>query len=601
MVSADQLADMLWHPFLSQIQTGDPVFFCFHKEMISDIFREFSIPADHPADIVNAAARSLISIDGEDVEIDPKTFELTSSGFSLAIILACQQILVVEEMVREPRGFSEHAYFPRLRAKISEDLPQRSLNPFSFEDFEQIWRQLAKEIRSIKGSEERSVTFTFGIETGINKARSFPLSQALLSHDDLFTIVRKIGFKRAKEMTHEHLWKSLRQERFILQRRAQRLLALPNLRDRVIEQLKSFLRTVDPKKFTALPSEIVSGEPYNLGFFKEPLDWQNEEYRVFLSSKASAQRILDESQIAKELDDILRRKGFIILPSDQIGDIWVKRRQLDAIEPGSVFLIVGSPIEIKRAVGIIRTIWPTFPEGQREQYNLGGRTQEVVTEALWPISMPDPLWIYDGSLSKDRRAFSQNSHEWIGGVCVDNRSQRYLKQYLPEKIRFGSVEFSLLEARRVNGRLIGIENVLSHLDEIAGRAPLELEFPNGATAKLAVAGPSHEDQDRMGLQMLESGRLSPVLDRIQSGAMVLTGFELPKGAIKPFSRIQVAFLLDGVSKKGSQPLDPNQMSEIEMKIRGAYAPLEVRNYLIQALRIRPQLDPEILEKLEILI
>ena len=193
MIETPKIIELLWKPFIEEVKTGNPVYFCFHSEYLNKIFGQYGAAVSDPCQVIMDAANEFLVVENTDVYVEPEALRPIAQGFSAAIILVAQQILAAEEMVKDETGFSENAYFPRLRAMISPDLPEISMNPFSFDDFERIWRRFAKEIMSIEGSTQASVTFQFGVEEGVNKARYFPLSQALLSREDLLLLTHRIG------------------------------------------------------------------------------------------------------------------------------------------------------------------------------------------------------------------------------------------------------------------------------------------------------------------------------------------------------------------------------------------------------------------------
>ena len=75
-------------------------------------------------------------------------------------------------MINESGGFTDDAYFPKLRKIISPDLKPLSLNPFSNNEFEHLWRTFEKEIKSIDGyTDGVTITFSFDFPKGKNKNR----------------------------------------------------------------------------------------------------------------------------------------------------------------------------------------------------------------------------------------------------------------------------------------------------------------------------------------------------------------------------------------------------------------------------------------------
>lgn len=181
MNDVSRLVDCLWSLFADEISSGEPVFFCFSQDALVEPFRNFRIEGGSPLEIVCAAARSCYEIDEDHAVLMPGALTAGVNGRSAAIVLVCQQVLAVEEMVNEGGRFSENAYFPRLRALMAKDLPALRMNPFEFDQFEVIWRTFAREIDRTAGATDATITFEFDTYSGVNKARLFPISQALLS------------------------------------------------------------------------------------------------------------------------------------------------------------------------------------------------------------------------------------------------------------------------------------------------------------------------------------------------------------------------------------------------------------------------------------
>ena len=117
----------------------------------------------------------MLCLDKVKATLTPLALEKQKNKFSCAIVLAAQQILVVEEMTTEKtKKFTHDAYFPRYREKINfirrEGLKHN--NPIETHDFYKLWSTLRDEILSISGADTSSVTFKPGNGTK-NRTRNF--------------------------------------------------------------------------------------------------------------------------------------------------------------------------------------------------------------------------------------------------------------------------------------------------------------------------------------------------------------------------------------------------------------------------------------------
>lgn len=370
MADIDKLILTLWSPFITEIGSGGPIYFCFHRDFLNNLFTENDISVEDPIKFINECASSFFIIDETDVLLKGNALVRRECGFSPAILFICQQILAAEEMVRDPNGFSEHAYFPRLRKMISDYLPELTKNPFSFDDFESIWLKIAEEIRSVKGNKKSTITFRFGEEHGVNKARSFPLSQALLNREDLLLLIGRIGKEKLLKEKVENIWSLLRSERKILRRRAQAILSLPFLKDRIVEQTLSFARKIDLSQYN-LSREIIpeNSQDIELKIFKNSIDWISEEFDFLMTKKDAHEPIEDNILIKNILMQLIEQSSFLILPPNDFGDAWIKNNKEYLIEPQETFLILGNYQGFLRAVKIISSLIPGFSESNGTKFS----------------------------------------------------------------------------------------------------------------------------------------------------------------------------------------------------------------------------------------
>ena len=288
---SEALIQCLWNIFLPEIISGEPVRFCFSYDLLQKHFTKSGLTDKQPADHVGAVARNCFSVFGNRAFLSGEALEETSVGFSKAIILVCQQIIAVEEMISDGAQYSENAYFPRLRKSMDERLPSWSANPFSFDEFEGIWKAFAREVWKINGSSHETITFEFDAYAGANKARQFPLSQALFSIGDLSGLATYCRLDRLRSISADEVWSEIRRERQRLGRRAQRLINSGFLRERLIEQVRKFADRRSVPQVS--PSGTMSTTIRDLDLFisLDTIDGEGEEYFAFLVSRNSGIRI----------------------------------------------------------------------------------------------------------------------------------------------------------------------------------------------------------------------------------------------------------------------------------------------------------------------
>ncbi len=201
-------AKLFWEYFTPQFELSNPVYLTFDTGLIRKLYsKDFpEVPLENKKidAYFNAAHAKLLCLEKVKATLTPLALEKNiiledkKNKFSCAIVLAAQQILVVEEMTKEEtKKFTHDAYFPRYREKLNfvrrEGLKHN--NPIESLDFYKIWSILRDEILSIPGANNYSVTFKEGNGTK-NKTRNFPISQALFSQDDLQKLYEKVPDKQ---------------------------------------------------------------------------------------------------------------------------------------------------------------------------------------------------------------------------------------------------------------------------------------------------------------------------------------------------------------------------------------------------------------------
>lgn len=597
MTDTAKLILALWEPFIEEVKTGDPVFFCFYREWLVSALSEIGISTDDPTKIINDAANRFFIVSSDEVIVRPQALAPIEGGFSAAIILVCQQVLAVEEMVRQQSGYTENAYFPRLRRMISPKLEELSLNPFSFDEFEGIWRTLAKEIRSIHGSSDASITFRFGVEQGANKARSFPLSQALLSREDLYLLVRRIGVNRLKAADSQGRWALIRSERTQLRRRAQRLLSLHFLRDRIVEQVKGFVEKLDPSKLHFVEVQSQTAEKFEMRFYKDSVDWFTDEFRAYLLN-GKGERLDDEASIRRELSQNLTQKGYFVLPCSELGDSWIKTNADLEIKAGDTFLIIGRKAEFPRAWTIISSLVRSLTSATSESLESKFSDNIVIHEIKWPKSIPGAIKVRNGGISGGATESAVNRAEWLGGLAVNQGREKFLKDYLPISVQFGSEAIPISSVIRINDKYLSFSAFQQSLRTLDANQSYTFSFPNDRRARLSIAVSRGDPNDRMGYLVEDSGSMAPSLDRITEEDDAIVGFEIPDSFATRTLEPEICgqILVDLKSQKGRK-LSDQEVEFVRSSITDSKIPNEVKFVIDRMLSTHATLSNEVLAKI----
>ena len=242
MNTNELIIKLLWSEYIDLIQRGIPVYFTFTSSGVESLLNANEIIFDDAHEYINECARDYLDVIGEHVYLKPSALSPNKSGFSAAILIICQQVLVVEEMVNGDI-YSENAYFPHLRKNISNELGMFSQNPFLYQEFESIWKTLSREIYLINQSHS-CVTFNFNDVKGMNKARRFPLSQALLTKEDAVRLIDAIGQSVLMEENEEYVFRNIVANRSLLSNRGKNLTKHPWTRHALVNQLRSLAKNV---------------------------------------------------------------------------------------------------------------------------------------------------------------------------------------------------------------------------------------------------------------------------------------------------------------------------------------------------------------------
>jgi hypothetical protein len=571
----------LWGLFIDEIATGSPVFFCFSQESLRGHLPPSAEHGDSPLELICDAARGCFSIVGNSVLLTPDALAPLSCGRSMAVVLICQQILAVEDMARDRRGFSENAYFPRLRSLMSPELLLISQNPYSFGDFSEIWKVFAKEIKKCAGATSATITFKFGTYTGVNRARQFPLSQALLSRADLAEVFLHGRSSSLKSDNPERIWREIYRVRTQLSRRAQRLVAEGFLREEIIEQVSSFANHITESGHST-NLQPVSAAILELCIALDSSDFLNEEYRAFVQVRDTSVPVNDDALVERKLSSILPDHGYVACVLSETSDYWTLYERDALVGSGDSLLIVARGNGMQRAHAMLEGLCATdaFSEGHIRPL---GRSKDFQVCEVEILRGSPNLNVRSGRILERVNAETRTiSYQWVGGVCIDGRSRKYLRQALPQSVKFGLVNFQLQELIGVGMRRMDWGGFSQLIEDLENDAKYDLHFPGGMVAQLSIAVSTRLALERVGFVSRNGGSFSPGLQSVSTSDCAIVGFREPQPTVQPLTAIEVADLIRRVRKNRNAEF--SDVGVLRMRVKATSMPDAVKRVIASILK-----------------
>lgn len=552
MDNIDHLIQALWNLYLPDIASGQPVYFCFCQESVRGALKQAGIASDSPLNVICDAATRCFDITARRAILREDALIGRADGRSMAIVLVCQQVLAVETMIDDGR-LSRNAYFPRLRELMSSELRRDRQCPLSPEEFVQIWRTFQREIKRCEGSTAETVTFHFERYEGSNKTRGFPFSQALLSRADLMELQRRGRRDKLLGRRKDEAWRELRGVNRFLSRRAQKLISEGSLQEEILDQARQFLeRTPAPPARAARRAEA---DLLELGIGIETDYIFNEQFFAFVQRKGTSTPIQDDdAAIHAKLEDILPADGYVFCAPSESDDYWLFEEREVTVTAGRSFVVVARGLGIQRARAILNGVNPSLDVPEERWRGLGLSDDIRACRIELPQTSSFEITFRAGRIAQSRSSISTSSaFAWLGGVCVDLRARKYLREALPETVRFGSAEFAISDVVGVGEQSIRWSGLKQRLDRLETDATLDLRYPNGNVARLAVAVMPRSIPVRVGFLIESGGTVGTRLQPINDGGHALIGYSETAARPQPLSVAELGRLVQELrTRKKSQ-------------------------------------------------
>jgi hypothetical protein len=583
MDSIDRLIQALWNLYVPDIASGQPVYFCFCQDSVREALKQAGIASDSPLNVICDAATRCFDITARHVILREDALSGRADGRSMAIVLVCQQVLAVETMVDDGR-VSRNAYFPRLRELMSGELRRDRQCPLSTEDFVQIWRTFQREIKRCEGCTAETVTFQFGRYKGSNKARGFPFSQALLSRADLMSLQRRGRRDKLLSRRKDEAWRELRGANRYLSRRAQKLISEGSLHEEILDQVRQFLeRTPVPAAQAARRAEA---HLLQLGIGIEPDYIFNEQFFAFLQRKGTSTPIEDDdAAIHAKLEDILPADGYVFCPPSETDDYWLFEEREVTVTAGRSFVVVARGFGIQRARAILDGVNPSLDVPEERWRTLGLSDDIRACRIELPQTSSLEITLRAGRIAQSRSSVSTAyAFTWLGGICVDLRARKYLREALPEAVRFGPARFAISDVVGVGGQSIGWSGLKQRLDRLETDATLDLCYPNGNVARLSIAVMPRSMPARVGFLIESDGTVGTRLQPINDGAHALIGYSETAARSRPLSVAELGQLVRELRIRKKSPHSEDERRALVDRVEVSGVPSILKSLIMKHLK-----------------
>ncbi len=556
------LSGRLWKHFIPSIQAGSQVYFCVTRELVRALYFDL-LPGD-TVSLFFKQISQLISVSGDRCEVKPEVYSIGPNGFSLAILLVAQQVLVVEDMVNDG-AVSEDAYFPRLRGRIANSISADYLNPFSSEDFVKIWQTFRTELKS-SGARDPSITFYAGI--GRNKHRSYPLSQALLSTYDLLRLSQKIPPDvPITKLSEESIYQLIRKARFSIRSRARRLVSVPWLKSRIVEQVRSYFS--NPINLNPPVLQDTTSDRIELRAFVTD-DIFNPMFDV-LGFTSTGEQSTSNQQIENLLRNRLERAFSISLCiSKDNGGYWTDCPTNTQVYGGDSLIIIFEEQNRSKVLGLLDQYWPG-ESGKAERINI---TVNLSAIMFTPPTNPRLAFaIREGTVIE---SVQRANIEWAGGLCADRRSNTYVIGYPPTGLLVEGRAVDTNSEIKIGDTPMKLRTFLQSLTEIVEPHAIEFEFQGKKHSISMLSERISETFHQYGFPLAE-GTFSPHSEELYSENVFLCGltYKSQQKVVRPFSRFEVAQIL-AMDFTTWTPISSEKLPEILAAIGASTTPKAVR-------------------------
>jgi hypothetical protein len=314
-------------------------------------------------------------------------------------------------------------------------------------------------------------------------------------------------------------------------------------------------------------------------------DCFNDEYRAFVQVRDTSVPINDDALVDRKLDSMLPDHGYIACQLSQTGDYWTLCERDAMVGAGDSVLIVVRGNGMQRARAMLEGLSTPDSFSESRIRPLGRSIDIQVCIVSLPSACPT-LSVRSGRIlgpsSTDAR--TANPYEWVGGICVDGRSRKYLLQALPRSVKFGSAHCQLRELIGVGLRRMDWFGFRRLLDDLGDDAKYDLRFPGGMVAQMSIAVSSRVAAERKGFTPRKSGSFSPSLQSVSASDCAVVGFAEPPALVQALTTLELAAVIRSVRERRESEL--TESGDLWSRLEVSHVPSAIKRLVGAILKAR---------------
>lgn len=483
-----KIIEALWSLSLPAIKSGYPIYFNFTSNTLRTTFPKFQLSSEDVLQTINEAANSFYIVDGNKAYIVDNAFDPIWESISAAIIIACQQVLIVERMA-ETEDHSANAYFPWLRKAISKDLEDYHSSPFDYEDFEKVWIKLSKEV-VILGGNLNLLNIEFGKKKGADQTKRFPLSQALLSKEDSLRMIEAIGAEEVRKKSQDSLLYIMLQEKKCLTARGRKLISLTWMQDKILSQIKSY--ALSNEKYNLYKHEVQESriEASNLIIkaFNDEMNSSLLSSQVSLAvfDRATDNRITDVEISQKFIVDKIYEPGFVFLPFSNSNDCWILSNENISLNMSNKIMVCFHNDYEENVYAQIKYLFGGI-DGVVKKKTIFKRT-DLQYFLFKPLSIERTDTISNGKINTTKISFKDDKPIFENGITLDTSNSIFSSMHLPTTVIIKGIRWDLTGPVTINGHKTTFEIFKKDLKNIDYVDKFKVEFNDDIKFEIKVSG-----------------------------------------------------------------------------------------------------------------
>lgn len=457
--------ECLWDFVERQYQPAQRLFICIDAlalaSMMAKAQKTESCTAEEAERDFLEACSEYVTIRGNRATISNVAFTEMDDGRTMVICYAAQQILAAEKMTNDEQT-SADSYYPRYRSLLGFADPNLHQCPISYQQFRRIWGTLRKEILRLPNASPRVVSFRPG--AGLkNRFRNFPMSQALLSLDDLDRATSTLS--NYEHLSDTQLLFHLQSKSYLLSARGKSKLFNDPLLKPIVSQVRDHLsqdyRPPVQKAQRARSSDLPSLS--SLYVVVEDDGW--EDYYCIRSSS-------EEQELGVIVEDLVSRDGALIFREDE-RLLFVGTKHSEPLVSGECIIIVARRrFEDRLAEELTSEFGPDSVMPMLEvKSNLSDGFS-----ALYCRSVPQFLHGQKFLDFGKRQPEVQGGLEPTGGLIINRQNSTFLIGYPPTGLLFDGNELPVSSDVFINGIARNLEQFLVSLKATTADSAFRVDF-----------------------------------------------------------------------------------------------------------------------------